>query len=153
MCVFFDVVSRFPSVFVFVKTLPTDEVFLTILCLFVINDPVDGIERGFFVLWYVSLILGVIVVVFEHVWSEDRVTGGASGDIQSEIAVFIDGCNLVWPTPDGRQFLSKVLLKGSSLVHDEVSHLKCDVCVPALLCIFKLFVSGHDKIVVVYLME
>ena len=117
-----------------------------------INNPVDGVERGFFILWYVSLMLRVIVVVFEHVWSENRVTGVASGDIQSEIAVFIDGCNLVWATPDGLQFLSEVLLEGSSLVHDEVSHLERDVCVPALLCIFELFISGHNKIVVVNLM-
>ena len=39
-------------------------------------------------------------------------TGVTSGDIQSEIAMFIDGCNLVWATSDGLQFLSKVLLKG-----------------------------------------
>ena len=95
--------------------------------------------------------LRVIMVVFEHVWGEDRVTGVASGDIQSEIAVFIDGCNLVWATPDSLQFLSKVFLEGSSLVHDEVSHLKRDVCVPALLCIFELFVSGHNQVVMVYL--
>ena len=115
---FFNVVSRFRSVFVFIITLPTDEVFLTILCLFVIDDPVDGVERGFFILWYVSLMLRVIVVVFEHVWSEDRVMGVVSEDIQSEIAVLIDGCNLVWARLDGLQFLSKVLLEGSSLVHD-----------------------------------
>ena len=118
-----------------------------------INDPVDGIERGFFILWYVLLVLRVIVVVFKYVWSEDRVSGVASGNIQSEIAMFINCCNLVWAAPDSLQFLSKVLLKGSSLVHDEVSHLKRDVCVPALLCIFELFVSGHDKIVVVYLLR
>ena len=129
-----------------------DEVFLTMLGYHVIYDPLDGGERGFFVLWYVLLMLRIIVVMFEHVWSEDRVTGVASGDIQSEIAVFIDGCNVVQATPDGLQFLSEVLFKGSSLVHDEVSHLECDVCVPALLWIFELFVSGHDKIVVVYLM-
>ena len=94
-----------------------DEVFLTILRLFVINNPVDGVERGLFILWYISLMLRVIVVVFENVWSEDRVSGVASRDIQSEIAMFIDGCNLIWATPDGLQFLSKVLLEGSSLVH------------------------------------
>ena len=66
--------------------------------------------------------------------------------------MFIDSGNLVWSSPDSLQFLSKVLLKGSSLVHDEVSHLKRDGCVPVLLCIFELFVSGHDQIVVVYLM-
>ena len=91
------------------------------------------------------------MVMFEHVWSEDRVTGVASGDVQSEVAMFIDSGNLVWFSPDGLKFLSKVLLKGSSLVHDEVSHLKCDVCVPALLYIFELFVLRHDKIIVVYL--
>ena len=94
--------------------------------------------------------LRVIVVVFEHVWSEDRMARVTSGDVQSEVAMFIDGGNLVWATPDGLQFLSKVLLKGSSLVHDEVSHLKCDVCIPTLLCILELFVSGHNEIVVVY---
>ena len=66
-----------------------------------INDPVDGVERGFFVLWYVSLVLRVIVVVFEYVWSEDRVTGVMSGDVEPEVAMLIDGCNLVWTTPDG----------------------------------------------------
>ena len=90
------------------------------------------------------------MVVFEHIGSEDRVAGVASGDIQSEIAVFIDSGNLIWSLPDSLKFLSKVLLKGSSLVHDEVSHLKCDVYVPALLYIFELFVSGYDKIVMVY---
>ena len=129
-----------------------DKVFLTILRFFVINNSVDGVERGFLVLWNVSLVLRVIVVVFEHVRTEDRVSGVAFRDIQSEIAVFIDGCNLIWATPDGLQFLSKVLLKGSSLVHDEVSHLKRDVCIPALLYIFNLFVSEHDKIVLLYLM-
>ena len=95
-----------------------DEVFLTILGLFVIYDPVDGVERGLFVLWYVSLIFRVIVIVFEHVWCDYWVTKVASGDIQSEITVFINGCNQVWATPDGLLFLSKVLLEGSSLVHD-----------------------------------
>ena len=93
------------------------------------------------------------MVVFEHVWGEDWVTRVTSGDVEPEVAVFIDGSNPVWATPDGLQFLSQVLLKGSSLVHDEVSHLKRDVCIPALLCIFELFISGHDKIVVVYLMR
>ena len=41
------------------------------------------------------------MVMFEHVWSEDRVTGVASGDVEPEVAVFINGCNLVWATPDG----------------------------------------------------
>ena len=81
-----------------------DEVLLTMLHLFAINDPFDGVERGFFILWYVSLVLRVIVVVFVHVWSEDRVTGVVSGNVQSEIAVFIDSGNLVWATPDGLQF-------------------------------------------------
>ena len=117
-----------------------------------IYDPLDGIQGGFFVFWYISLMLRVIVVVLEHVWSEDRVAGVASRDVQSEVAVFINSGNLIWSSLDGLQFLSKVVLKGSSLVHDEVSYLKHDVCVPALLCIFELFVSGHDKIVVVYLM-
>ena len=108
----------FRSVFVFVITLPADEVFLTILGHLVIYNPLDGVKGGFFVFWYVSLMLRVIVVVFKHVWSEDWVTRIASGDIQSEIAVFIDGCNLVWAMPDGLQFLSKVLLEGSSLIHD-----------------------------------
>ena len=58
-----------------------DEVFLTILCLFVVYDPFDGVKGSFFILWYVSLMLRVIMVVFEHVWSEDRVTGVASGDV------------------------------------------------------------------------
>ena len=92
------------------------------------------------------------MVVFEHVWSKDRVTGVASGDVEPEVAVFIKGSNLVWATSDGLCFLSEVVLRGSSLIHDEVSHLKCDVCVPALLCIFELFVSGHDQFVVVFLM-
>ena len=78
--------------------------------------------------------------------------GVSSGNVQSEVAVFIDSGNLVWSSPDSLQFLSKVLLKGSSLVHDEVSHLERDVCVPALLCIVELFVSGHDKVVMVYLL-
>ena len=120
--------------------------------MFVINDSVDGVERSFFILWYVSLMLRIIVEMFEHVWRENRVTGVASGDIQSEVAVFIDSGNLVWSSPDGLQFRSKVLLKGSSLVHDEVSYLKCDVCIPALLCIFGLFVAGHNQLVMVYLM-
>ena len=130
-----------------------DEVLLTILGHLVIYDPLDGVKGGLFIFWYVSLMLRVIVVVFEHVWSEDRVTGVASGDVQSKVAVFIDSSKLVWSSPDSLQFLSKVFLKGSSLVHDEVSHLKCDICIPALLCIFELFVSGHDKIVMVYLMR
>ena len=152
-CVFFDVVTQFPSVFDFVITLPMDEVFLTILHFFVINDPVDGVKRGFFILWYVLLMLGIIVVKFEHVSSEDRVTGVVSGDIQSEVAVFINSGNLVWSSPDGLKILSKVLREESSLVHNEVSHHKCNVCVPALLCIFELFVLGHDKFVMIYLME
>ena len=60
----------------------------------------------------------VIVVMFEHVWSKNRVARVASWNVEPEVAVFIDGCNLVWPTPDGLQCLSKVLLKGSSLIHD-----------------------------------
>ena len=127
-----------------------DEVFLTILGLFLINDSIDGEERGFFILWYVSLMLRIITVMFEHVWCENRVTGVASEDIQSEVAMFINSGNLVWSSPDGVQFLSKVLLKGSSLVHDEVSHLKRDVCIPALLCIFGLFVEGYNQVVMVH---
>ena len=117
-----------------------------------INDPVDGVERDLFILWYVSLMLKMILVMFEHVWGKNRLTGIASGDIQSEVTVFINSRNLVWAAPDSLQFLSKVLLKGSSLVNDEVTHLKCDVCVPTLLCIFELFVSGHDKVIMVCLM-
>ena len=83
-----------------------------------INDSIDGVERSFFVLRYVSLMLGIIVVMFEHVCSEDRVTGVVYGDVQSEVAVFIDSSNLVWSSPDSLQFLSKVFLDGSSLVHD-----------------------------------
>ena len=91
------------------------------------------------------------MVMFEHMWGEDWVTRVSSGDVEPEVAVFIDGCNLIWAMPDGLQFLSKVLLKGSSLVHDEVSHLKSNVRVPALLCIFSLFVAGHNQVVMVYL--
>ena len=47
------------------------------------------------------MVLRVIVVVFEHVWSEDRVTGIASRDVEPEVAMFIDGSNLVWSSPDG----------------------------------------------------
>ena len=60
----------------------------------------------------------VIVVVFEHVWGENRVTRVASRNVEPEVAMIIDGGNLVWATLDGLQFLSKVLLKRSSLVHD-----------------------------------
>ena len=66
-----------------------------------VYDPFDGVKGSLFILWYVLLMLRVIVVVFEHVWSEDRVMGVASGDVEPEVAVFIDGCNLVWATPDG----------------------------------------------------
>ena len=68
-----------------------------------------------------------------------------------QVSVFINGCNLVWAASYVLQFLSKVLLKGCSLVHNQVSHLECDVCVPVLLYIFELFVAGHDEIVIVYL--
>ena len=81
-------------------------------------DLLDGVKGGLFILFDVSLMLRIIVVVFEHVWSEDWVTRVASEDVESEVAMFIDGGNLVWTAPDGLQFLSKVLLKGSSLVHD-----------------------------------
>ena len=60
-----------------------------------VYDLLDGIKGGLFVLWYISLMLMVILVVFEHVWSEDWVTRIAFGDVQSEIAMFIDGCNLL----------------------------------------------------------
>ena len=83
--VFFDVVSRFPSVFIFIITLPAYKVFLTILGCLVIYDPLDGVKGGFFVLWYVSLMLRIIRVVFEHVWGENWMTRIASGDVESEV--------------------------------------------------------------------
>ena len=77
------------------------KVLLTILVYLMIYNSVDGVKGSLSVLWYVSLMLRIIVVVFEHVWSEDRVTGVASRDVEPEVAVFIDGYNLVWATPDG----------------------------------------------------
>ena len=67
-----------------------------------VYDPLDGVKGCFFILWYVSLMLRVIVVVFEHIWGEDWVTRVASGDVEPEVAVFIDGSNLVWAAPDGQ---------------------------------------------------
>ena len=118
MCILLHVVSRFPSVLVFVIILPVDEVFLTILGHLMVYNPLDCVKGGHFILWYVSLMLRIILVVFEHVWSEDWVMRVASVDVESEVDMFIDGGNLVWAAPDGLQFLSKVLLKESSLVHD-----------------------------------
>ena len=88
--------------------------------------------------------------VFEHVRSEDWMTSVVFGDIQSEVTLFFNSGNLVWSSPNILQFLSKVLLKGSSLIRDEVSHLKCDVLISAHLCLLELFVAGHDEVVVVY---
>ena len=56
--------------------------------------------------------------MFEHIWGENRVARVASWDVEPEVAMFIDGRNLIWASPYGLQFLSKVLLKGSSLIHD-----------------------------------
>ena len=74
-----------------------------------------------------------------------------SGDIEPKVAMFIDSSNLVWSSPDSLQLLTKVLLKESSLIHDEVPHLKFDVCIPVLLYIFGLIVAGYDEVVMVYL--
>ena len=119
-CIIFDVGSRVPSIFIFVITFPVDKVFLTILSYLVINNPLDVVKGGYFVLWYVSLVLRIIVVMLEHVWSKDWVTKEleASRNVESEVDVFIDGSNLIRTAPDGLQFLSKVFLKGSPLVHD-----------------------------------
>ena len=135
--IFLDIISRFCSIFVHIITLLVDEVFLTILGHLVVNDPFDGVKGNPFVLWYVLLMIRVIVVVFEHVRSKNWMTRVASGDVEPAIAMFFVGSNLVWAAPNSLQILSQVFLKGSSLVHDEVFHLKCNVCIAALLCILE----------------
>ena len=61
--------------------------------------------------------------------------GVESRDVEPEVVTYINGGNLEWGSPDSLQFLSKVLLKESSLVHDEVFQLKCDVCVLSVIYI------------------
>ena len=45
-------------------------------------------------------VLRIIRVVFEHVWSEDWVSGVLSRDIESKVAMLIDIHDFVWSTPD-----------------------------------------------------
>ena len=45
------------------------------------------------------------------------------GYVQSEVAMFNDRGTLIWSSPDSLQSQSKLLLTGSSLIHDEVSTL------------------------------
>ena len=63
-------------------------------------------------------VLWVIMAVFEHVWCEDWVPGVLSGNVESEVTMFIDFRDLVGSSPDGLQFLRQVFLPRSSLVHD-----------------------------------
>ena len=97
-CIFFDVISRLRSVFILIS-LPADKVFLTILSHLVIYDSVDGVNWGFFVLWYVSLLLRVIVVVFEHVWGESKMAITVSWNIEPEVAMCHAGDNWRPPGP------------------------------------------------------
>ena len=99
--------SRFPSVLVFVIAFPMNQVLLTILCGPMIGNSFNGILNFFVVHWELEFakILWVIVVVFEHVWCEDRVPGVLSGHVESKVSVFIDFHDLVGSSPDGLQFL------------------------------------------------
>ena len=62
-----------------------------------VRNSFNGILR-IFVIWKgfeVSEMFRVIMVVFEHVWSDDWVSGVSSRDIESKVAMLIDIRDLV----------------------------------------------------------
>ena len=98
----FNGLGRFPGVFIFIISFPMNKVLLTILGDPMVRNSFNGI-LCIFVIWKgfeVTEMLRIIVVVFEHVWGEDWVSGLSSWNVESKVAVLIDIRDLVRSSPD-----------------------------------------------------
>ena len=105
-----------------------NKVLLTVLGDPMVGNSFNGILH-IFVIWKdfkVAEMLRIIVVVLEHVWGEDWVSGVSSWNVESKVAMLIDIRDLVRSSPDCP---------------------KGDIFVPSLLCTLELFIACSDEVI------